>query len=81
MKCSHCSTAVTKADRWLSGVIGLEAALILECLFILTGKWTGLSLGIREGISVAIGILVFLFCLFKANANPCPGCPHLRQSM
>ncbi|PTX49618.1 hypothetical protein C8P63_14013 [Melghirimyces profundicolus] len=82
MKCSSCQTPVSKGDKWLSGVIGLEAGLMLECLWILSGAYLGWTLpfGVREGVSFAVGVLVIVLLLRKLKTTPCPGCPRMKHT-
>lgn len=80
MKCNSCRQTISRADKWLSGIIGLETALILAFLWILyedhirhpfsLPPWT------REGICLAIGILVMLLLLWILKRSRCRDCPH-----
>ncbi|MFD1425849.1 hypothetical protein JOD24_002092 [Kroppenstedtia sanguinis] len=68
MKNDSSRKKISSANKWLSGIIGLEAALILEFLWILYEDHIRLPFPLppwtREGICLAIGILVMLLLLW-----------------
>ncbi|MDN4594287.1 hypothetical protein [Polycladomyces subterraneus] len=72
MRCSSCEHSVTVSAKVLVWVIGLEAGSLLEIGLL---NLSLLPTGLREGVSVGIGLVVGGILFRKLITQPCDSCP------
>jgi hypothetical protein len=72
MRCSSCEHTVAMSGKVLVWVIGLEAGGLLEIGLL---NLPLLPTGLREGVSVGIGLFVGGILYRKLMTQPCASCP------